>query len=186
MGCKEKDYRSFVHYGEAYYATALGFQPGIVDEVNFGLSCGGGGTHGEMSMIFQKLGGKIVPQLRVYDDAWNTLFWFSDILKELVLVGAKTSRETSITPKEFCEILLSYGFQDNTPRENPHTGKDKSYTPSRHELEQALRDIANLWPIGTSAKIMDVAGVNDGKSRAIIAATAVTIARKALGIERLP
>ena len=41
-------------------------------------------------------------------------------------------------------------------------------------------------PYGISAKIMDVAGVNDGKSRAIIAETAVTIARKALGIERLP
>ena len=38
--CKYGDYRSFVHCGEAYYARLLGFSPGTVDEVFFGLSCG--------------------------------------------------------------------------------------------------------------------------------------------------
>ena len=54
--------------------------------------------------------------------------------------------------------------------------------------EQALRSIANLWPIDTVAKVGpdSVTGVNTGKSRAIIAEGAVSIARKALGIEKMP
>ncbi len=54
--------------------------------------------------------------------------------------------------------------------------------------ERALRTIAHLWPIDTTAKIGPdgVTGVNTGKSRAIIAEGAVSIARKALGIERMP
>jgi TolA-binding protein len=62
---------------------------------------------------------------------------------------------------------------------NQQTGKIQ-------RLEKALQSIANLWPIETSAKIANVSGINDGKSRAIIAEGAVTIARKALGIEKLP
>lgn len=58
--------------------------------------------------------------------------------------------------------------------------------PTGNDYEKALRDIANLWPIDTCAKIGDVFGINDGKSRAIIAEGAVSIARKALGIERMP
>ncbi|CAM5998710.1 unnamed protein product [Sphagnum balticum] len=186
MECKEKEYRSFVHYSEAYYSKVIPPIPDTVDEVNFGLSCDGGGTHGEMTMIFTELGGKIVPQLRVFDDGWDVLLGFADVLAELSLVGAKHMGEPSITPKQFCEILLRCGFKDSTDRVGPQRAEEKSRTPSRSDYEQALRDIATLWPIGTSAKIIDVAGVNDGKSRAIIAETAVTIARKALGIERLP
>jgi hypothetical protein len=54
------------------------------------------------------------------------------------------------------------------------------------QLKNALRNIAELWPIETSAKIGSVSGINDGKSRAIIAEGAVTIPRKALGIEKMP
>ena len=54
--------------------------------------------------------------------------------------------------------------------------------------KEALQSIAHLWPIDTTAKIGPdgVTGVNTGKSRAIIAEGAVSIARKALGIERMP
>lgn len=55
-----------------------------------------------------------------------------------------------------------------------------------HKYRKALSSIANLWPIENSAKIGSVSGINDGKSRAIIAEDAVSIARKALGIERMP
>lgn len=57
-----------------------------------------------------------------------------------------------------------------------------------HRYENALRNIAELWPLDTAAKIGSdgVTGVNTGKSRAIISETAVSIARKALGIEQMP
>jgi hypothetical protein len=55
------------------------------------------------------------------------------------------------------------------------------------QLEKALQSIANLWPIETTAKINpEWVGENGGKCRAIIAEGAVTIARKALGIEKMP
>lgn len=49
-----------------------------------------------------------------------------------------------------------------------------------HKYEKALRFIANLWPTETTAKIGEVYGINDGRSRAILAEEAVTIARNAL------
>lgn len=42
MDCKEKDYRSFTHFKESYYAKSLPLSPGVVDHIYFGLSCGGG------------------------------------------------------------------------------------------------------------------------------------------------
>lgn len=48
------------------------------------------------------------------------------------------------------------------------------------ELIAALRNIANLWPLQTTADILSVSGINDGRSRAIIAESAVTIARTVL------
>jgi hypothetical protein len=180
------DYRSFVHCSEAYYHKALGFSGDTVDEVYFGLSCGGGGTHGEMVMNWSPLGGKNVPQLRVFDDGWPILASFPDLLKELATVGAESISDVSITPKEFCEILIRCGFKDDTQREDPRPAESKSHTPDRAELEKALQSIANLWPVETSAKISSVSGINDGRSRAILAESAVTIARNALGIEKLP
>ena len=57
-----------------------------------------------------------------------------------------------------------------------------------NRYRNALQNIAELWPIETTARIGPdyVSGVNDGRSRAIIAECAVTIARKALGIEKMP
>ena len=65
------------------------------------------------------------------------------------------------------------------------------FTPKEIEsLEskmKSLESIANLWPIETSAKINpEWLGENGGKLRAIIAESAVAIARKALGIEKMP
>lgn len=188
--CKEKDYRCFYHFGEAYYykSGGLSFDRGVKDQISFGLSCGGGGTHGEMIMEFSELGGKIIPQLKVYDDAWGILASFTDLLAEMSKAVAVSIHDKSITPKQFCEMLLRCGFKDNTPYINPHPhlAKEISYTPSREELEQALSSIARLWPIETTVKLGEVSGINDGRSRAILAEEAVTIARKALGIEKQP
>ncbi len=48
----------------------------------------------------------------------------------------------------------------------------------------ALHSIATLWPLDTTAKISEVNGINDGRSRAIIAEYAVNIAREALGLAK--
>ena len=119
--CKFKDYRSFSHSGEAWYTQSVGFSPGVVDEVFFGLSCGGGGTHGEMKMEFRELSGKIVPQLQVFDDGWEVLASFTDLALEMAKLDTndRSWKEPSITPKQFCELLLRCGFKDQTLR-NPN------------------------------------------------------------------
>jgi hypothetical protein len=184
--CKNGDYRSFVHCGEAYYTKVIGLSKGCLDEVFFGLSCGGGGTHGEMKMEWKKLGGQPIPQLLVYDDGWEMLYSFQDLLAEMAKANCPSMSDKSITPKEFCDMLIRCGFKDSTLRDDPDPPDEKSPEPSREDLEKALQSIATLWPVETSAKIGSVAGINDGRSRAILAESAVTIARKALGIEKMP
>lgn len=162
MDCKEKDYRSFSHHNESYYAKSLPLSQGVVDDIYFGLSCGGGGTHGEMKMEWTELGGRSVPQLKVYDDAWGVLASFTDLLTEMASVT-----DDNITPKEFCEMLIRCGFKDTTQRKNPRPAAARSHTPSRQEFLQALSAIATL---------PSCSGNGDAKA----------IASKALGIETQP
>lgn len=186
MKQKNGNYRGFTNCGEAYYNKTLGFSKGVTGEVFLGLCAAGGGTKGEMKMEWVELGGKNIPRLQVFDDGWKVLASWPDLLAELAKVGCGSMSEKSITPKEFCEILLRLGFTDNTIRENPNPPDPPK--PTSEEMEDALRSIATLWPLDTVAKIGPdaVTGVNTGKSRAIIAECAVTIARKTLGIEKMP
>ncbi len=50
------------------------------------------------------------------------------------------------------------------------------------ELEKILHRIANIWPLETTAPISECNGINDGRSRAIIAEAAVNAARRALNL----
>ena len=179
------DYRGFTNSGEAYYHSSIGFPNDVVGEVYFGLSCGGGGTHGEMSMRWTNLGGKQCPYLHVFDDGWAVLASFSDVLEELAEVGAPSTSYPSITPKEFCEILLKCGFKDNTIRENPNptpTAPVKTTDDKLAEAEKTLKEIATLWPLDTNATMEH----NSRENAARIGNKAVTLARKALGIETMP
>ena len=103
--CKYGDYRSFVHCGEAYYAKKLRISPGTVDEVFFGLSCGGGGTHGEMKMVWKQLGDKACPSLHVFDDGWEVLASWTDVITALGENGCEVMSQHSITPKGFVQSL---------------------------------------------------------------------------------
>ena len=87
MKIENGDYRGFTNCGEAYYHKSLGFSNGVVGEVFLGLCAGGGGTKGEMSMVWIELGGKNVPQLKVFDDAWAVLASWPDLLAELAKVN---------------------------------------------------------------------------------------------------
>ena len=139
-------------------------------------------------MVWKQLGDKACPSLHVFDDGWEVLASWTDVITALGENGCEVMSQHSITPKEFCAILTGLGFKDTTLRENPNPVGKKPDTPSREDYEKALKSIANLWPIDTSAKIGpdSVCGVNGGRSRAMIAEGAVTIARKALGIEKMP
>lgn len=58
----------------------------------------------------------------------------------------------------------------------------------RDEARSALRQIAHLYPLPDccAQKADDVHGINDGKSRGILLAAALDIARTALGLPTEP
>ena len=109
--------RGFYHLAEAWYADAnlTNRRDGMIDEVMIGFygPKGDQGTSGEFSVKWEHLGGKLTPQLCIYDDGWGALSYFSDLLAEM----AKLDSE-SPSPLEFCELLKRLGIKDLTPRDS--------------------------------------------------------------------
>lgn len=103
--------RGFNHYKEAFYGN-MPLPKDSLDEINFGMYCEDGGTEGEMSITWVNLGGKGAAQLRSFDDSWNVLATFTDV------IAAMKDRE-GIQPEEFCHLLLRLGFKDMTQRKGP-------------------------------------------------------------------
>jgi hypothetical protein len=109
--------RGFYHLAEAWYADAnlKNRYDGLIDEVMIGFygPDGDQGTSGEFAVKWEHLGGKLTPQLCVYDDAWEALTHFSDLLAEMAKLD-----KMSPSPVEFCELLKRLGIKDLTPRDS--------------------------------------------------------------------
>ena len=75
------------------------------DEIMFALHSPGGGVTGEIAMKWIPLAGRMVPQLQSFDDSWQVLSCFTDLLDKLSDVDGE-----NITPDEFIKILESLGF----------------------------------------------------------------------------
>ena len=107
--------RGFYHLSEAGYADAnlTNRYDGLIDEVTIGFygPDGDQGTSGEFAVKWKLLGGKLTPQLCVYDEAWDALTHFSDLLAEMAKLD-----KISPSPAEFCELLKRLGIKDLTPR----------------------------------------------------------------------
>ena len=85
--------------------TDLRKYSGRESEVMFALHSPGGGVTGEVAMRWILLGGKEVPQLQVFDDAWEVMACFHDVMDKLADYDGE-----NITPDKFIEILESFGF----------------------------------------------------------------------------
>jgi len=88
--------------------------PFLEKSVMFGMYCeyldgSSGETDGEMEMTWETLDNKEVPRLKVYDDAWEILNSFKDVVSKMAKVD-----DENITIKEFCDILNSCGFKNLT------------------------------------------------------------------------
>lgn len=102
--------RAFYWSSKAYYRDVIDG-----DQVMFGMYAKDGGTDGEMTMRWIKLDSNNVPRLEIFDDAWETLASFGDLICTL----AKHD-DQNITPEEFVAILKAHGFEDFTPYDNPY------------------------------------------------------------------
>ena len=91
-------------------------------EIMFGMYKDGdvGRTTGEMAMRWKWLDSEWVPQLQVFDDAWNTLF--HECIDVLKVLAEKDNK--NIDEPEFATILTELGFKDLTPYQEPLNNYD--------------------------------------------------------------
>lgn len=95
--------RGYRHLSKSWHGpyTLAHSKRNLVDEIMIGMyDVEEGGTTGEFSVEWNRLGDRVVPQLKVYDDAWDALLEFQDMLEAMKLHDDKT-----ISPDEFCDIL---------------------------------------------------------------------------------
>jgi len=76
-------------------------------EIYFGLYPPGGGTSGEMSIIWKELRKTLVPELKCFDDGWKALSLFPDLLKEM-----GKADNNKISPEDFITILKKCKFKE--------------------------------------------------------------------------
>lgn len=103
--------RGFHHFSAAWYGKARWPGTDEIDRITIGMFPPEGGTLGEFNITWIELSGRSVPQLRVFDDAWQALPLFADVLADL----AKHDNER-IAPARVCEILIACGVADLTAR----------------------------------------------------------------------
>jgi len=107
--------RGFFWTSKAWYAkSALEGRSG--PDIMFGLYDGKDGwTTGQMAMRWHPLCGKMVPRLEVFNDGWNVLKGFKDVIDALAL-----KNNDNISEGEFIDLLLRCGFEDLTPYKSPY------------------------------------------------------------------
>lgn len=107
-GCK----RGFTQLSRAWYGPANLVNSKYVDKMNIGFYCEDGGTTGEFTIVWERLAGKIIPRLMAYDDGWNALFNFGDMLESMADIDGE-----NVSPDEFCKLLVAIGIEDMTKTE---------------------------------------------------------------------
>lgn len=123
--CKKK----FIITSQAWYGKSM-LTNGQIDKIMFGWYHTDGGTTGELSIAWQDVGGKVVPQLCAWDDSWHALSTFGDVIQSLAALDDANS-----TPQEVAALLIKCGFEDETERVSPHA---ESETAERLQLAKLL------------------------------------------------
>lgn len=115
-------------------------------EVMFGMYSKEGGCRAEMKMQWIELG-EPTPQLKSFNDSWELLSEFKDLIDELAKHGNKR-----ISEEKFCSILDKLGFKDLTDYESPYKdAKGEVKTPKqiadeRDDLLSALNSLRDVEP----------------------------------------
>lgn len=104
--------RGFYHHSRSWYGPTVSLLDGAVDDIQFGLYHDDGSTTGKMTVEWHELGGKLVPRLVAFDDAWRVLADMPDVT---ALLGELHGQ--NVTPQRFAEQLLSLGLTDITKTE---------------------------------------------------------------------
>jgi hypothetical protein len=104
-----ESFRGYYRSSKAWYAK---YDVVKDQEIWFGMYHPEGGTTGEMSLKWIVLDNKPTPLLECFDDAWDVLAMFSDVITEMAKV-----ENQDITEEQFVELLNKCGFKDLTQYE---------------------------------------------------------------------
>ena len=132
-GCE----RGFTIRSEAWYGKRLN-EPDTLDEIMVGMYHPEGGTTGEFGILWTMIGREATPRLEVFNDAWDALQRFGDLLAWMASVDDK-----HISPQAFADALRGMGVEDLTERHNSRT------SPAEREYASWQ---ANLKPPNVRAK----------------------------------
>ena len=136
MNDHENCKRQFIHLSRAWYAKSSLANSRVDDEVMIGMYHPEGGTTGEFAIRWSDVGGKSVPMLCVFDDAWDAMMMFRDVLEVMASVD-----DQKVTPERFCELLIECGVEDATPEQSPFAKAsvkpDRMYSKPDSELDKS-------------------------------------------------
>lgn len=110
-------YKGFTQTTRAsYYREDAGLlEKDVVEHFNIGFYYDEGGTTGEFGVVFERVGGEVVPRLLAYADGWHALLCMPELLALLGRTARQyPSQRKYITPDQFRANLIEIGFVDRT------------------------------------------------------------------------
>lgn len=102
--------KGFYRSRKAYYFGSYTHSEGVLCDIMVGDYNPDGGCVGEFAIEWKELGGKVVPQLRAWDDSWAVLAAMPELLELMGKVSAD-----SVSEDQMAAHLISLGYKDLTP-----------------------------------------------------------------------
>jgi len=102
--------RGYHRSTKAFYANVMGDRI----DVMIGMYHPEGGTSGEFKIEWEQLDGKRTPRLKSFDDSWNVLWMFKDLLEKMANIDSE-----DISEEDFCKLLDSLKIKDLTDYDEP-------------------------------------------------------------------
>lgn len=111
MGKYDGYVKGFHQISKAWYGGAiLGTSPGKdIDQIYIGFFSESGLTAGELVIRWASVGGRHVPLLGAFDDAWGVLAQMPELIQMMAEIDGK-----NVSPDEFAARLVAIGFKDLT------------------------------------------------------------------------
>jgi hypothetical protein len=127
-----KAFKRFIVQRETWYYADQLSDKDVVAELGVGIDSTDGGTYGEWTIAWRRLGHNTLTKVAVYDDAW-TAFMVSEFAQILQRVGE------GVTVDQMVEELTAAGWRDATERQGPRreTAQTEARTAARDALTTA-------------------------------------------------
>lgn len=106
--------RGFYHLSKAWYGKSSLAGTDIIDEIHIGMYEPDNGTTGEFSIKWRMLAGECTPKLEAFNDSWDALQQFTDLLEEMA-----EHDDENISPDAFADMLITLGIKDLTQKNDP-------------------------------------------------------------------